>query len=271
MSITGFNGSSRFVRTGLRAGTLAIAAAMALNATALALEGEKVRMARPLTGGVSREAFGFSDDIDFAEAQVREHPEDPEAWFLMAVAYSRTPYVERALEALEKSKRLARKHPEGFGVFDRKIAEYEAMRGTRPDDPALLYRLAFGYYMRGYAVAHRYIKQDPQPPAFYYDRAEAGFRHLLAVDPADFSAMNYLGYLLAERDPENNLQAAESLWRQSLAVTEQNPGAYMLLGQAAMKRGDLREALQASAKALKARNAWLQARNISPATVRVRL
>jgi tetratricopeptide (TPR) repeat protein len=226
---------------------------------------------KPLTGGVAQKTYGFSDDLDWAEAQVRENPEDPEAWFLLAVAYSRTPYVERALEGLEKSKKLARKHPEGFGIFDRKIAEYENMLAKKPDDALLLYRIGFGYYMRGYAVDHKYIRNSAQPASYYYDRSEDSFRHLLRVDPNDFMAMNYLGFLLAERDPEANFDQAVGLWRDSLQISPGNPGAYMLLGQAAMKKGNLRQAVEYSTKALQARNAWLEARQINPDTVKVRL
>jgi tetratricopeptide (TPR) repeat protein len=226
---------------------------------------------KPLTGGVAREAYGFSDDLDWVEAQVRKNPEDPEAWFLLAVAYSRTPYVERALEGLEQSKKLARKHPEGFGIFDRKIAEYEKMLAKKPDDALLLYRIGFGYYMRGYAVDHKYIRNSAQPASYYYDRSEDSFRHLLRVDPNDFMAMNYLGFLLAERNPDGNFDQAVGLWRASIKISPGNPGAYMLLGQAAMKKGNLRQAVEYSAKALQARNAWLEAHQINPDTVKVRL
>lgn len=226
---------------------------------------------KPLSGGISQDAYGLSDDIAHAEAMAQANAEDPEAWFLMAVAYSRTPYVERALEALEKSKKLARKSPEGFALFDRKIAEYEKMQAKTPDDPTLLYRMGFGYYIRGYAVDHKYIKSSAQPSSFYYEKAQATFERLVAIDSGDFMALNYLGYLLAERDPVANMDMAVALWEKSLRISEENPGAYMLLGQAAIKKGNLRQAVEYSTKALKARNAWLEAHNLDPAKVRVRL
>jgi Flp pilus assembly protein TadD len=226
---------------------------------------------RALMGGVSQNALSITDDLQAVEQQVESHPDDPEAHFLMGVAYSRTPYVERALQELEKAKKLARQTPEGYGLFDRKIAEYERMQARQPDNPIILYRLAFGYYIRGYGAAHGYIKNSEQPAAFYYDKAEVAFRHLMVIDPTDFSARNYLGYLLAEREPDKNYFAAVTLWQESLAITDENPGAYMLLGQAAMKKGNLRQAVEYSAKALKARNAWLEAHNINPDTVKIKL
>lgn len=227
---------------------------------------------KPLSGGVSQDTFALSDDIDAAEAQVRANQDDPEAHFLLAIAYSRTPYVEKALEELERSRRLARKSREGYAMFDRKISEYEHMLSKQPNDPLVLYRLGFGYYMRGYAVANGYMPNSGQiVPDVFYDKAEQTFRRLVSIAPDDISAKNYLGYLLAERAPEKNYDAAVALWQESLKLEPENPAAYMLLGQAAMKAGNLRQAVEYSAHALKARNAWLEAHNINPATVKVRL
>lgn len=227
--------------------------------------------AKPLAGGVSQEAFALSNDLDLAELQVKQNPNDAEAHFLMAVAYSRTPYVEKSLEALDKARKIARNSKEGFAVFDRKIAEYEKMLSLKPDDPLTLYRLGFGYYIRGYAVANGYIKDKKIRPNQYYDKAEQTFRHLIIIDPADYSARNYLGYLLAERDPKVNYNAAVQLWEESLTISQENPGAYMLLGQAAMLQGDLRQAVRYSGKALKARNDWFRSHHIDPDTVKIRL
>lgn len=235
------------------------------------LPARKVIMARPVSGGVSQEIYALTNDFRVAEAQVKAHPDDPEARFLLAVAYSRTPYVERALEMLDQSRRLARKTKEGYGLFDRKIADYERLLSENPDDKLVLYRLAFGYYMRGYAVENGYMKDKSIPADTFYDKAERTFRQLAALDPTDISTLNYLGFLLAEREPEKNYNAAVALWQQSLSVNSDNPGAYMLLGQAAMKKGHLRQAVEYSAQALKARNAWLEAHNINPATLKIRL
>jgi tetratricopeptide (TPR) repeat protein len=230
-----------------------------------------VSMEKPLTGGISQEALGLSDDIQFAEALVKQKPNDPEAHFLLAVAYSRTPYLERALEELDQSRKLARKSPEGFSVFDRKIADYEKMLLKTPDDPLILYRLGFGYYIRGYAVDNGYMKDSTPRSNTFYNQAEQTFRHLVAIDATDFSARNYLGYLLAEQDPEKNYEAAVALWEASLVIHPENPGAYMLLGQAALQKGNLRQAVHYSAKALQSRNSWLKARGIDPDQVKVRL
>lgn len=241
---------------------LSLAASMSLSQPALAM--------KPISGGVSEEAYGLTDDINAADALIQNSPDDPEAHFLAAVAYSRTPYVEKALSELEKSKKLAKKSKEGFALFDRKIKEYEGMQQKDPDNTLVLYRLGFGYYIRGYAVTHHYMK-DTQDPSPYFDKAEATFKHLLTLNPNDYMSMNYLGYLLAERDPDKNYDEAVGLWNRSLKLSEENPGAYMLLGQAAMKKGNLRQMVEYSTKAFQARNAWLESHNIDPATVKVEL
>jgi cytochrome c-type biogenesis protein CcmH/NrfG len=227
---------------------------------------------KPLTGGVSQAVFGLSNDIDQAEAQVKATPNDPEAHFLMAVAYSRTPYVEKALQELERSRRLARKSPEGFAMFDRKIAEYERMLLKTPNDPLIMYRLGFGYYMRGYAVANGYMPNlNGQSSNLFYDKSESILRQLVALDATDPYARDYLGFLLAERDPDKNYDAAVALWNESLKISPENPAAYMLLGQAALKKGNLKLAIESTTQALKVRNTWLEAHQIDPATLKVRL
>lgn len=231
---------------------------------------------KPLSGGISHDSYGLTNDYAFLESQVNAHPDDPEARFLLAVAYSRTPYAERALEELDIARKLTRKSKEGFALFDRKIAEYERMLQKNPEDTLVIYRLGFAYYMRGYAVANGYIKKPAQllnnrPPNYFYDQSEKTFRHLIEVDNTDISAMNYLGYLLAERAPETNYNEAVSLWKRSIAVNRENPGAYMLLGQAEMKRGNLRQAIAYSALALQYRNAWLEAHQVNPERLKIRL
>jgi tetratricopeptide (TPR) repeat protein len=240
--------------------------------TGSSFAGESTPPGPVLSGGISQDTYALSDDIDAAEAQVKANPDDPEAHFLLAIAYSRTPYVEKALEEMERSRRLARKTQEGYAMFDRKIREYEHLLSQQPDDPLVLYRLGFGYYMRGYAVANGYMPNTGKLSSdVFYDKAEQTFRHLVAIAPDDVAAKNYLGYLLAERAPEKNYDAAVALWQDVLRQDPENPGAYMLLGQAALKKGNLRQAVAYSAHALKARNAWLEAHNINPATVKVRL
>ncbi|MEO7142623.1 MAG: tetratricopeptide repeat protein [Bryobacteraceae bacterium] len=70
------------------------------------------------------------------------------------------------------------------------------------------------YFMRG----GMYEKQKK------YDEAEAEFRKLLVLDPNNASALNYLGYMLAERDV--HLPEALDLVSKALKI-EPNNGAYL--------------------------------------------
>ncbi len=212
----------------------------------------------PLSAGVSAEGRGLSNDIGQADAMVRANPEDPEAWFLVGVAYSRTPYLERSLEALQKAKNTARKHPDGLKVFDKKIVEYEKMAAADPDNPLLLYRMAFGYYFRGFATQYGYIKDNSQPDVFYA-KAEKAMRRVIELEPSDTAARDYLGFFLAER---GRVDEAIALWEETLKRDPRDPGAYMLLGQYYIQTGDLLKAMQYSTQGLKIRNEWLKAHKV---------
>ena len=211
---------------------------------------------QPLHGSVDMEVADLTNDVAVNEELVRENPDDPEAHFLLGIAYSRTPYLEKALSELRIAKKLAKKRPEGYALFDRKIREFENLLLEKPDDPLILYRLAFGYYMRGYGVEHGYIK-DGSDPDVYYARAEKTMTRLTQVAPDDIWAKNYLGFFLIEQNETENLERAIALWEDSVRMNADNPGAYMLLGEAYMKQGNLKKAVESGAKGLAAREAWL--------------
>lgn len=251
---------SKVYSLGVLAGLMVTLATV--QAADLAPSGGKKMMAVPLSGSIMEEGRALTDDLAKVEAMVKANPEDPEAYFLLGVAYSRTPYLERSLDALQKARRLARKHPEGYRLFDKKIVEYEKMHAADPDNPLLLYRMGFGYYFRGYAAQYGYIKDADQPADMFYSKAEKAMRRVVELVPNDTAARDYLGFFLVEQNPEKNLNEAIALWEESLRIDPGDPGAYMLLGQYYMKTGDLRKAVEYSTKALKIRNEWLKAHSI---------
>jgi tetratricopeptide (TPR) repeat protein len=121
------------------------------------------------------------------------------------------------------------------------------------------------YFMRG--AMYERMKQ--------YDLAEAEFRKVLAFNPQNASAMNYLGYMLADRDvrleeayklirkavdldPQNGayldslgwvyyrmnkLEEAETHLRQALERTSTDPTVHDHLGDVYFKQGKLKEAI----------------------------
>jgi tetratricopeptide (TPR) repeat protein len=70
--------------------------------------------------------------------------------------------------------------------------------------------------------------------------AERELRRMLERDPRDATALNYLGYMLAER--ELRLPEAQSLIEQALAIEPDNPAYLDSLGWALLKQGKLNEA-----------------------------
>jgi tetratricopeptide (TPR) repeat protein len=70
--------------------------------------------------------------------------------------------------------------------------------------------------------------------------AERELRRMLERDPQDATALNYLGYLLADRD--QRLSEAQSLIEKALAIEPDNPAYLDSLGWAPLKQGKLTEA-----------------------------
>ena len=232
-----------------------VLSAFLLSGAAMAAE-QPAPLPKPLSANVASESLILTDDVATAEAQAQSYPNNPEAHYLLAIAYSRTPYLEKAYQAFRKAKKLMKKSEAGYAGINDKIAEYEAMLAYRPEDPLVLYRLAFGYYTKGYGIEHDYIQNTPETPQSYYEKAETTLRRLIAVDPQDVWARNYLGFLLVDIDEKKHLDEAIRLWEESLAVKKDNPGAYMLLGEAYMRKGNLRKAVEYGAQGLHSRLSW---------------
>lgn len=197
------------------------------------------------------EALKLTDDIQVAEEQAAAHPNDPEANFLLAAAYSRSPYLDKAFNQIKKVKNIL-KAQKDFEFIDRKIGEYETLLSGKPNDPVILYRLAFAYYFKGYGMEkypHHFKNAPTGNMADFYQKAQDTMRKVITVTPKDTWARNYLGYFVS--DNGKDLSKAISIWQESLAINrDQNPGAYLLLSQAYLKQGDLQNAMIYGAKGL---------------------
>jgi tetratricopeptide (TPR) repeat protein len=102
--------------------------------------------------------------------------------------------------------------------------------GARPRDVDLLYALGSAYERAG------------QPSA-----ALAQMRAILAIDPANAGAMNFIGYSLAERG--ERLDEAESLVRRALEARPRSAGFLDSLGWIAFQRGEYARAVELLEKA----------------------
>ena len=81
-----------------------------------------------------------------------------------------------------------------------------------------------------------------------FEQAEHAYRKLLEVAPSDDSALNDLGYLLAEQGRE--LEEAVSLCRRALALRPDEPAYLDSLGWALHRAGRSREALEVLSRAV---------------------
>lgn len=109
------------------------------------------------------------------------------------------------------------------GRHDAAEARLQAVLERQPDDLALRFRLGAAYEEAGRAAD-----------------AERAFRDVLARDPRHAPALNYLGYMLADRGVR--LLEALDLIQQALAVEPDNPHYLDSLGWALYRLGRLEEA-----------------------------
>jgi len=206
--------------------------------------------------------------------------------------------VESALVKYPKDRALVQLHASLLseqGKTDAAVAELRAQMGGEKDRETLL--VISQLYERGkkYSEAAKALndaealsttKQEKQGVLFArgamlekqknFDAAEAEFRKVLVTDPENAGALNYLGYMLADRDvrldeaqkliaraveldPENgayldslgwvqyrqdHLEQAEDSLRKALQKIGTDPTVHDHLGDVYMKEGKVREAIQ---------------------------
>jgi len=109
----------------------------------------------PLSMGAGIEDLKATYDVDLARKQVAAYPNDPNAHFILAVALTRTNYVEEALREVKQSRRLAEAYG-GPSYFDKTISTYEELLKNYPEENQVRYELAWAYYMKAYLVAKHY-------------------------------------------------------------------------------------------------------------------
>jgi tetratricopeptide (TPR) repeat protein len=154
--------------------------------------------------------FGKADQAVAAVKKLFDGKEDRETWIALAQVYERTKNYAEMGKALDAAE---------------KLSDSDEHRQTI-------------YFMRG-AMFERMKK---------YDAAEAEFRKVLELDPENASALNYLGYMLADRNVR--LEEAYELIRKAVELDPHN-GAYLdSLGWVYFRMGRLDEAEKYLRKAL---------------------
>ncbi|MGH9570938.1 MAG: tetratricopeptide repeat protein, partial [Candidatus Angelobacter sp.] len=126
------------------------------------------------------------DGIKLAKAQLTGKPEDRAIYVALSQLYVRQKRWKEAEDALTQAERLA----------------------TKPDEKEYV-EFVFG------SLYERQKKYGP---------AEQAFRHVLQMDPNNSMTLNYLGYMLADRN--THLEEALNLIKRALDLDPQN-GAYL--------------------------------------------
>jgi len=239
----------------------------------------------------SRYAAALANSGDYAgasavlEAVTKDAPKDIAAWFLLAEIDQRAGNPTAADQAAAHIAAIDPKDPRGplalaevrsarsdyHGVVQALEARVAA---ASADDIAsgaygqMANRLAGAYARlndrkRGIDVLETAHKRAPKDADILFalgaaydqdhrsDQAERAFRDLIAADPKNAEALNYLGYLLAERG--KNLEEALTFVKRALAIDTDNPSYLDSLGWAYFKLDkfdDARSPLERAAAAL---------------------
>jgi len=140
--------------------------------------------------------------------------------------------------------------------YDEAIAVFREAAALAPDDPVRQVLLIQGYSTAGrhkeaLEAAQKARTKFPDETSVAYqfgaaldragrrDESEKTFRALLAQDPLDAGALNYLGYMIAERGPSANLDEAVALLQRALNVDPGNPSYLDSLGWAYFQQGKI--------------------------------
>jgi tetratricopeptide (TPR) repeat protein len=187
------------------------------------------------------QALRDGGDLAAAEATARAlhtaHPEDPRTLYLvtqMLDARGRHQEIVDLLQPEIARLRGAKGKPEQVALllgaeglallqlkrYDEAIAVYKDAIAAAPDDTAVMFQ--FG------AALDRAGRQPD---------AQKVFRDLIAKDPLDANALNYLGYMLAEQ--RTSLDEAVTLVQRALKVDPDNASYLDSLGWAYFQQGKL--------------------------------
>jgi len=170
-------------------------------------------------GRTYREAKDFAKAAEILDAAAKEFPDDRAVTIVRATVLADLGKDREAVSAIEKLTKGERdlddfltlaeiyEKTKRFGDMERVTDRALRIAGSDSEKAAVL-------FMRGAMFERR--KR--------YDEAEAAFREVLRLTPDDSSAMNYLGYMLADRNVR--LEEAHKLISDAL---EQEPdsGAYL--------------------------------------------
>jgi tetratricopeptide (TPR) repeat protein len=229
--------------------------------------------ARPLTGLLLHLGFAYQELGQRTEAlaafeQARQaSPDDPTIDLYLAQVHLSAKAHGEALAATRRGgtarsddprfERLEAQALTGLGRHDEAIALLDRQVRARPDAPEAYLALATAYSEagrldEGTALLVRAAERFPDNAVVPFQRgallerngrhveAEAAFREALRRDPLHAPTLNYLGYMLADRN--ERLDEALALITRALEVEPHNPSYIDSLGWAHFRKGNLEEA-----------------------------
>jgi tetratricopeptide (TPR) repeat protein len=175
----------------------------------------------------------YAEAVSLAEAAQKRYPDELQFAYLQARALFQGGASSQALSLLEA---VVGSHPDDLESY-LTLAELYGESGRLDDGLELLDRAAQQFpdnvavpFRRGSILAE--AKRDAD--------AEEAFRGVLNRQPDNGPALNYLGYMLADRG--SRLDEAIELITRALSSDKDNPSYLDSLGWALFKRGDLTEA-----------------------------
>jgi tetratricopeptide (TPR) repeat protein len=217
-------------------------------------------------------------DLAGAEATARSlrsaHPDDVRATYLLAQMLDARGAYQEIVDLLKPEiARLRAANAKGAQVamllgsqglalqqlhqYDEALAAFKSAVDLAPDESVRYVLLVQGYsaagkYKDAVDAAQKARDKFPQDTAVLYQlgsaldhagrgaESEKTFRDIIAKDPLDAGALNYLGYMLAERG--TSLDEAVTLIQRALTVEPGNPSFLDSLGWAYLQAGKMDQA-----------------------------
>jgi tetratricopeptide (TPR) repeat protein len=210
----------------------------------LRLGTEEDRRARILIVDTYRDARDISKALDAAHKAVEAYPKDHSIRIAQALLLGENAQADQAVSQLRA---LLDGSPADFEVQLDIAQVYEESRRWADAEAAIhaaekMQRDSQGKEMTGFLLGAIFERQKK------FDQAETEFRKVLDVNPRNSSALNYYGYMLADRGMR--LDEATSLIKRAL-VEEPGSAAYKdSLGWAYYKQDKLPEAEELMRQAL---------------------
>lgn len=191
-------------------------------------------------------------EIEELQRRVAAEPNSPDAHFDLAMGLGRTVKLESGYAELK------RVHELDPTYADKVIARYKPMVEENKQNIEAHFRLAFGYFFKGYGhqLDADAAKDDAaKAEAFraesakYKAMSRTSFESILEVDPKYVWAYNYLGFMIGS---DGNLDQAMTLLKRGLEV-EDNAVGHFLLGQIYFKQGNVPAGLSETTTAMRLR------------------